>query len=115
MIRKLILLAAGVAGSAMAPSAADAVNLAWSYDPYPDVASCLSRARMAAERYGFSNISAGSNHVQGALEPDMFVTIFCFSNDGGALGLITVAADSPSASYEETIGVKDEIRSLMRN
>ncbi len=113
-MRKM-LLAASVAGLVVAPSPALAVSFAWSYDPYPDVASCMSRALITAERYGFSSISAGTNHVQGALEPDMFVTIFCFSSDGGALGLITVAADSPSASYEETIGVKDEIRSLMRN
>lgn len=109
-----MLLAAAATGLTMAPSAAEAVHFAWSYDPYPDVTSCMSRARLAAERYGFSNISAGANHVQGALEPDMFVTIFCFSSDGSALGLITVAADSPSASYEETMNVKDEIRSVMR-
>lgn len=108
-------LAAGAAALAMMPSVAGAVYFAWSYDPYPDVDICMSRARMAAERYGFSDISSGTSHVQGALEPDMFVTIFCFSSEGAALGLITVAGDHPSTSYKETVDVKDEIRALMQD
>ncbi|HRE43637.1 MAG TPA: hypothetical protein PKY87_06660 [Terricaulis sp.] len=103
-------LAAIVFAVAMAPPA-QAVALYWTFRGVASVDDCLSRASYAAGVYGASNIERGSNHVQGALEPDMFLTFFCLPSAEGATGLLVVAADD-SVSDDDVISVRSELWSI---
>ena len=103
-------LAALFFGVVSAPPA-QAVALYWTFQGVGSVEDCLSRGAYAAGGYGATNIERGANHVKGALEPDIFITFFCFANAEGATGLLTVAADQ-NVPDDDVIGVRSELWSI---
>lgn len=106
-------LAAVTFAIAAAP-AAQAVSLYWTFRGVASMDDCLSRASYAAGVYGATDIQRGENHVQGALEPDVFITFFCFPSAEGATGLLVVAADH-QVSDDDVISVRTELWSIFTN
>ncbi len=102
---------AAIALMVAAAPPAQAVAMYWTFRGVASVEDCLSRAAYAAGVYGAENIERGTNHVQGALEPDMFITFFCMPSPEGATGLLVVAADQ-SASDDEVMSVRSELWSI---
>lgn len=109
----LAACAAAILGVASAP-AAHAVNLYWTFRGVASVEDCLSRAAHAAGVYGATDIERGANHVQGALEPDMFITFFCLPSPEGATGLLVVAADH-AVEVDDIASVRSELWSIFTN
>lgn len=101
------LMAAGAAGSAQA------AHLYWTFDGVQSVATCLGRARTAAETYGARDIRQTNASVMGAIDDDIMITFFCLPAPSGATGLLVVAGDqTPNLPTEDVMAVRDEIWSL---
>lgn len=110
-MKKVLAAVAAVLALGVTATPADAVNLYWTYGQFQNVEACKSSALHTTQTYGATSIQAGANHVQGALEPDIFITFFCLPNGSGATGLLTVAADHPVPT-DEVQGVRDELWSI---
>lgn len=111
MRKALFAALAGIVFSVASAPAAQAVSLYWTFRGVVSMEDCLSRGSYAAGVYGATDIQRGENHVQGALEPDVFITFFCFPSAEGATGLLVVTADH-QVSDDDVISVRTELWSI---